>query len=530
MAAAARQQHSCCRRKVADALRQCSSRSSSYSSSCSRSCSRSTSSDDGYLDSSITEGEGRNSASLATGGSAEQQKQQQKQGLLANSLSGSNESLSGVTAAANGRLAGGAPAAPGRKEAASSSGKLGGAIPAAHTVAAGLPAAATTGGPETVVRLSFLAQGMRRLDQKQQKLLQLRQQRMDLEARLAVQLSAAAVAHGNRSGSHEKSKNFRRGAPSGATGSCSASADGKLAATARMDDVAGMDDVHAAAASRNRARSNCSSNSHSSASRTDSNSSYGSCRELPAQRKNCSGGCAAEAASDGGQRSSRTESSSARHSICKLLVRLRSICCSMKKQLQQHGRCHDSQLLRYRSSKQRMAAAAAELQQQQQGVYCLRVLKLHEVVQLLPIENSESGRSILSLPLPPLPELIGTLKDSKRRAEDALTVSAAAGFAVMLLLLISRCTDTPLQQRLLPRGARSVVCSPQGEETPLYLREGASATDLQQLHHGLLLLLQTVEGLATDRGHAAKPAAEGDLLQRIEALLHNELWGFEAAL
>lgn len=209
--------------------------------------------------------------------------------------------------------------------------------------------------------------------------------------------------------------------------------------------------------------------------------------------------------------------------------RLSALCCSMKKQLQQHSRCFESLLLRYRSSKQRMAVAAAELQQQQQGVYCLRVRQLHEVAQLFAIENSERGRAIRSLSLPPIPFIIGYLRDTKSKGEAPLSFSAAFGFVVLLLLLISRCTDTPLQHRLAARGARSGVCTPQGE-APLYIREAATPAELQQLHHGLMLLLQTTERLASDRRHPSKPAADGDILQRIESLLHNEMWGFEAAL
>ena len=171
-----------------------------------------------------------------------------------------------------------------------------------------------------------------------------------------------------------------------------------------------------------------------------------------------------------------------------------------------------------------------ELQKQQQSIYCLRVRKLHEVAQLLPIENTETGRSIISVSLLPLPSLIEMLIESKTRGDDALAVSAAIGFAVLLLLLISRYTDASLQHRLIARGARSGVQTPQGEFLPLYVREGASFTEIQHLHQGLLLLLQCIECLAADRGHAPKSAAEGDILQRLESLLHNEMWGFEAAL
>ncbi|KAL8273750.1 hypothetical protein Esti_002350 [Eimeria stiedai] len=545
MAATAGEQSRRRSRKRSELSGRCSS-SSYYSSSCSRSCSRSTSSDNGSQINCSSERGTRKLAPACVGSPAqrqrqfkEQQQQSRGRGFWEGWLSSGSKRLTGVSATAKCRPSAAAVAAAEAREVTlASAGSTRATLGATPALA---PAAAAA--PETVVKLSSLLQRMQQLQQRQLKLLRLRQQRLGLEKQLETQLTAAAAGDSSYGLSTNNSSRRPKQAAMAilVTGCGYPTSDRKIVPSpAAGDVVAGLDELLTVSSARNkRSRSSCSS---SSSSRSGSDLS---------QDSRCPGGTSSSGSdrdsmwmSPGHHRESFhlpvsgsaadqrrcSTSSSARRSKCKLVLRLRSLCCNMKKQLQQQGRCRDSLLLRFRSSKQRMSAAAAELQQQQEGVYCLRVLKLHEVVQLLPIENSESGRSILTLPLPPLPELIGALKESKARAEKALTVSAAAGFCVLLLLLISRCTDTPLQQRLLARGARSAVCTLQGEELPLYLREGATAEEVQQLQHGLLVLLQTVEGLACDRGHAAKPAAEGDLLQRIEALLHNEMWGFEAAL
>ncbi|KAL8445188.1 hypothetical protein Emed_005823 [Eimeria media] len=532
----------------------CSSSSrSSYSSSCSRSCSRSTSSDDASQFNRSCELEDRKVAAAPVGSLALRQRQLQerqqhsgRQGFGERSLSGGITPLTGVSAAANFRPTAAATPAAETRGITSASARSARATPGA-TVAAS-PAAAAV--PQTAVKLSSLLQRMQQLQQKHLKLLRLRQQRLSLEQQLEAQLTAAVAAQSsNRHTTNSSRRPKQAAAPAVSVNDCDyLRADRKVVSSplAAGDAVAGLGELltvpsapdkrsrsscRSSSSSRSRSGSDLSQDSRCSRSATSSSgSSKGSSESLRKSSGHPQESLHHPASGAAADRRRCSESSSTRRTKCKLVARLTSLCCSLKKQLHQQGRCRDSLLLRFRSSKQRMAAAAAELQQQQQGVYCLRVLKLHEVVQLLPIENSESGRSILSLPLAPLPELIGSLKDSKVRAEKALTVSAAVGFCVLLLLLISCCTDTPLQQRLLARGSRSAVCTLQGEELPLYLREGATATELQQLQHGLVVLLQTVEGLACDRGHAAKPAAEGDLLQRIEALLHNEMWGFEAAL
>ncbi|KAL8441271.1 hypothetical protein Emag_007312 [Eimeria magna] len=553
MAATAGEQRSLRSSKRSEWLRRCSSSSSSsYRSSCSRSCSRSTSSDDGsQINRSSEMGDRELSApcvgplSLRQRQMQEQQQHSERQGFGERSASSNSKPLIGVSATANFKPTAAATAAAEAREMTMASAGSSRATPGA--TAGETPAAALV--PETVVKLSSLLQRMQQLQQRQLKLLRLRRQRLSLEEQLKTELSAAVAAHSSHRPSTNNSRRHQQAAAVAVSpsdcGYSTAERKVVLSPLAAGDEVADSDELLIVPSACNkRSRGSCRSSSNSSGSRShlsqdsrcsssgtsSSRSSRGSSESLRKSPGHHQENLQLPAFGAAADRRRCSDSTSARHTKCKLVLRLASLCCSMKKQLQQQGRCRDSILLRFRSSKQRMAAAAAELQQQQQGVYCLRVLKLHEVVQLLPIENSESGRSILSLPLAPLPELFGTLKDSKARAEKALTVSAAVGFCVVLLLLISCCTDTPLQQRLLARGSRSAVCTLQGEELPLYLREGATTAELQQLQHGLLVLLQAVEGLACDRGHAAKPAAEGDLLQRIEALLHNEMWGFEAAL
>ncbi|KAL8428660.1 hypothetical protein ACSSS7_007087 [Eimeria intestinalis] len=548
MAAAAGEQSRRRSSERPDVLGRCGSSSSRYSSSCSRSCSRSTSSDDGSRTNCSSERGTRQRAAACVGSFPQRQYQEQqqsrRQGFWEGSASSGCKSLTGVSATAICRPTAAATTAAEAQDKALAPAGSARAAPTATGAAA--PAAAAAALSESVVKLSALLQRMHQLQQRQLKLLRLRQQRLSLEKQLETQLTAAVAAHSSYTHSSYSNRRQKQAAAMAIPVSdCgSPTADRKIASSpvAAGAVVAGLNELLTAPCAHNkRSRSRCRSSSSSrsgsdisqdsrccSPSGTSSDSSRGTDERMSPAHHQQSLHLGASGAAANRRRCST--SSSARRTTCKVVLRLRSLCSSMKKQLQQQGRCRDSLLLRFRSSKQRMAAAAAELQQQQQGVYCLRVLKLHEVVQLLPIENSESGRSILSLSLAPLPELIGTLKDSKARAQKALTVSAAAGFCVLLLLLISRCTDTPLQHRLLARGCRSAVCTLQGEELPLYLREGATTAELQQLQHGLLVLLQTVEGLACDRGHAAKPAAEGDLLQRIEALLHNEMWGFEASL
>ncbi|CDJ60838.1 hypothetical protein, conserved [Eimeria maxima] len=501
------------------------------------SCSSSISSD--YVSSSDSEDGDficRIQASTAappTAAALPQQQQQQPKGFWAGLVSGGALSFSLTSATAS-------AASPPPAEAAATT--TAAATPAAATPAAAAPAAtanrssraaAAKSAPSSSVELlSTLLRRSQLLQQKQQQLKVLQQQRLELEKQLEIQLSLAAAARRGSSRSSKRGAAAAAGAAQGlavpgdkATATVGAAAAAARAAAALPDRPGDcceewMDDDQR----RTKGSSSTSSSSTSSASSPSNNSSPSNIVNTTIISSRCSNSSAC---------SSSSSSSKNRKELCNvellLLDRLSCVCCLWRQQLQQLSKTLQSLLLRYRSSKERLQGAAAELEQQQQGVYCLRLRKLHEVARLLPIENTAAGRTILSLSLPPISSLLEELQEKAFKGEVLKAVSAAAGFAALLLLLISRLTATPLLHRIVARGARSSVCTPQGE-LPLYIREGDTQAAQQQLQQGLLLLLQAIDGVAAAREHPPKHFHDKDVLQRLEALLYNELWGFKATL